>query len=225
MVRMCVEFIALAPVLRSSDGQISRDKTLIDLVCNCTDVERFKLLLKPLLWHVERHNIRLTPSNVDDLLSCIEEPLISYNYGCSDDLHISVIRLLFATAHLWLQSSFPAETAAKVRTVMNWLASSLKNGTLCSWRTRDMLCRFGDRYLGLDPMQLFLTNSSNEDTSDVDGLPDELLIFMIKDEDIRVRFTAALSCARLFSTPYIRSRDPMEVYTNIREQLCVEIDK
>lgn len=225
IVRMCVDCLALAPVLRSSEGHIAREKTLIDLVCNCNDVENFEMLMEPFLLHVERFSIRLTPSNLDALLTCIEVPLTSYNHGSSDVLHVVVIRLLHATTHIWLQNSFPTEIATKIRTVIGWLASNLKSESLCWWHTRDMLGRFWDHYLNLDPTQRFLTDPSIEEAPDSDHLPDELISFMTKDEDIRVRLTAALSCARLFSTTYIRSRDPMEVYTNIREQLCLELKK
>ncbi|EJD07243.1 uncharacterized protein FOMMEDRAFT_100399 [Fomitiporia mediterranea MF3/22] len=224
IICMCVDSIAMAPVLRSSEGQVARDKTLADVVCSSASVEKFQVIIEPFLLHVRQENIRPTPSNIDALLTYIEEPLLSYNYGCSDDLHSTVIQLLDATAHIWLQRSFPAETASKVRTVIAWLANNLRNETLCWWRTRDALCRFFDHYLSLDPLRLFLTDQTDGDALDTENLPDSLLPFMSKDEDIRVRFTAALSCARLFSTPYIRTKDQMQVYTVIREQLCRELD-
>ena len=43
-------------------------------------------------------------------------------------------------------------------------------------------------------------------------LPGSILPGIGKDDDIRVRFSAAISCARLFSTPYMESKNMEEVY-------------
>ncbi|KAL5492086.1 TEL1 [Sanghuangporus weigelae] len=224
IVEICIDSLALAPVLRS-DGQVVKDRSLVELICSCMDVEKFGIILEPFLLHVRNGNIRLSPSNVDALLTYIEEPLQSYNYKCSDSFHIVVIRLLDATASSWLQSSFPEEISTKVQAVISWLAESLREDSLCSWQTRDMLARFWNHYLELDHLQNFVSHLSDPEVALNDQLlPDKLLPSMTRDEDIRVRFTVALSCARLFSTAYIRSKDPMEVYTTIREQLCIKLD-
>ncbi|KAI5119125.1 hypothetical protein M0805_005731 [Coniferiporia weirii] len=219
----CVDIIAQIPVTQPSGGKVTRDRSLIDIVCDCDDDDRFLVVLEPVLRNVQQQHIPLTVSALDRLLMRIERPLMSYKHGRSNVLHIAAIHLLDATSYIWLQQSLSSsEPVKKIRTLIQWSATSLSENILC-WHARDALCRFLDRYLNLDPLQAFLTDWAGEEAMDPEELPDAMLPLLTKDEDVRVRLTAALSCARLFSTAYIRTKDPMEVYTNIREQLCVDL--
>lgn len=228
VVRMCIDSLALSSVLRASESAAVKDKALVELICDCEDIDRLRTILAAFLAHVQRGNIRVTHSNLDVILTCIIEPLSSYNYGRSDSFHITLYHLLDCTMPVWLHDSCPDETVELVRKVIYRIIANQKREGLCSWRTRCALARLWERYLAMDPSQQLvasITPGPKEEPLTTDDFPDKLLPGMTKDEDIRVRFTAALSCSRLFSTGYVQSKNPMEVYAHIREQLCIYIYK
>lgn len=224
IVSICIDFLVLAPALRSTDDGTVKDRALTDLICECENDEAFLQALEPFLWHTQRRNFRLSISDLDKLLTRIEGPLMSYRYGNSDLLHVTTIHLLNATSYVWIQAAPSSDTSGKVYTLVKWLSDKLKEGRFICWRTRDSLCRFLEEYIRLDPTQRFLTDEKGV-LMDGSDSPDTLIPLLLKDGDMRVRFTAARASASLFSTECIRSKDPMIVYTSVREHLCVDLSE
>lgn len=221
LVQICIQILSRAVVLQSPGRNRSNDKELIDLLCECENDEIFQALLDPFLLCVHRRDLYITPSSLDHLLTRIEGPLMSYKHGHSHRMHGLSIKLLDATSHIWLQKhSLIPDLGSKVRALFQWLASSLKEGKLRSWSTRDAFLNLCNNYLALDTHQKFLEGAEDEEL-DKNDLPDSILPLLTKDEDIRVRFNAALACSQLFSTGYIQDKDAMAVYAHIRGQLCV----
>ncbi|THH11332.1 hypothetical protein EW145_g727 [Phellinidium pouzarii] len=127
IVCTCIDTIALAPVLQFSEGEVTRDRSLIDIVCGCDNDDTFQVVLEPFLRHVQQQNIGLTIANLDKLLTRIERPMMSYRYGRSDALHIAAIHLLDATLPVWLQKlPSSAATSDMVVTIVVWLVTNLR---------------------------------------------------------------------------------------------------
>lgn len=218
VISICVDFLILAPAMRSTDTVPTKDRTLIDIICTCKEHANFLLVLDSLLTHVRLNTFSLSASDCDRLLSTIEGPLRSYQYSNSAALHHTVINLLRATMKLWIPLSESDGLYEKIRAVVAWLSRALQANKLMSWHTRDSIGRFLEEYVKQGPTQRILAD-------DDDIVEDDLIPFLTKDEDIRVRFTAARAVSCLFTTASARGKDPTEVYASIREQLCVDLSK
>ena len=226
LVWISLTLLLRSTLLQSQGGDASTDKLIIDLICGCSDDEKFIEVLVPFLWHVRQKDARLTGLSVDRILQCIEAPLMSYTHSRSNLLSMASVDLLISTIPVWLVPNPSPDLSNKIRVLVQWLIRSMKTA---DWRSRDAVARFIDCYLTSDPTQSFF----NETGDDVDeelteeDLPATHLKLLLKDDDIRVRFTAAKACARLFSTAYVRAgdlrHDPMTVYGEIREMLCTEL--
>lgn len=224
---LIVNFLAMAPVLQSSDGQSTREKFIADLVCKCDD-HKFTILGHPYLHHVQIGHVYMSSSTLNKLLDRFEGLLMSYAYSRSEPTLLLAIHVLMASTDVWLQrQSLDPELSNKVRQLCQWFSDMLRQKKMRSWRIRDCLIRFYDFYLSLDPKQSFLTREATgeEEELDPEALPDRLMPTVSADEDIRVRFTVAVSCARLQSSSYIDDKDPTQVYDNMREYLCVQLSK
>lgn len=221
---VCIDFLVLSAALPSAAVGTNASNTLVDMLCACENTDLLLLALEPFLRHVQHRNHQLPLSDLDKLLVRIEEPLMSYRYANSDALHVTIIHLLEASMAGWLPTRPTSDISGKVYTLIKWFIESLRGGKLRSWRTRDTLGRFLEQYIRLDPSQRFLTD---DDGIIMDGSEtlDSLIPFLTKDEDMRVRFTAARAVASLFSSDYAHINDPMAVYTNLREQLCIDLSK
>lgn len=225
IVWLCCDILSRAAVLQSQGGDVATDKSIIDLVCDCVDDDRFIVILTPLLWNAKRKNIRITGSIIDRILQRIEKPLMSYRHSRSTDLCLASVNLLTSTIHVWLASNTSSsELSGKIRTLVRWLIGSLKTG---DWKTRDSVVRFFDRYLILDPRQEFFLHPDEDEEVDLDSLPASLLPSILQDDDTRVRVTAAKACARLFSSTYMQTneedRDAMTIYGEVRQMLCIDL--
>lgn len=81
IVRTCLDILSRASVLQSQEEDAIVDRSIIDLICDCSDDDKLIALLDPFVWHVDRRNIRLTGTLLDRLLKRIENPLKTYQYS------------------------------------------------------------------------------------------------------------------------------------------------
>lgn len=221
IVWTCFAILSRASVLQSQEEDAIVDRSIIDLICNCSDDDKLIALLDPFVWHVERRNIRLTGPILDRLLERIENPLKTYQYSRSVNLCLASVKLLSSTIRIWLTPS-PSSSSldGKIRLLVQWLIANLKAE---DWSIRDSIVRLFDHYLMLDPDQGFFEQVDDDEES----LPATLLLSFLQDVDIRVRLTAAKACARLFSTTYVQNgdgdRDAMTVYGEVNKMLCIDL--
>ena len=214
VVTACVDAISLTSQMRLQTGESARDDLLVTIISDCDDDAVFQDLLAPFLAHVQNGDIQVTAGNLDCLLDRLEQPLMSYNHGTSDAFHALATKLLHATIHTWLRESFPKDVREKVLAVYEWLAGHLCEDRLCWWETRDAFRRLCGAYLSLDPKRRFM------DEMKVDHQPDRLLLQLVADCDIRVRFGAAVAYGHIFGSDYLEDKDPMVVYSEVRDRLC-----
>ena len=219
LISECVDTISLASHLRMEIGDPTRNDFLVKSIVDCDDDAVFQDLLVPFIAHIDQRRLRLTFGNLDSLLDRLEQPLMSYDHGTSDAFHALATRLLHATMHVWLEESLPEEVHEKVVLVYEWLAEHFINGRLCWWETRDVFRRLCSSYLVADPYERFMTGVKSE------CLPQKVLILFIEDDDTRVRFGGSEAMGHLFESEYVQTRDPMEIYSDVRDRLCTVLSK
>ena len=56
-------------------------------------------------------------------------------------------------------------------------------------------------------------------------LPQKVLILFIEDDDTRVRFGGSVAMGHLFESEYVQTRDPMKIYSDVRDRLCTVLSK
>ncbi|KAJ7612476.1 hypothetical protein DFH06DRAFT_1274623 [Mycena polygramma] len=81
-----------------------------------------------------------------------------------------------------------------------------------SWKIRDALARFYDRYLMHDPSQAAWFNPEEDEDEKAEGLPTKVLPEMNRDDDIRVRFRAGVLNAHLFAVGRSTGLRALDVY-------------
>lgn len=224
--RICVDILTMIPILQSSERQATRDKSMAELVCESIDNETFFVLMEPFICHIFMKNIYIGPSILDRLFTHLGDLLATYKFGQSETVQMLVMSLLHATVNVWSDAySAGEDVAMKARVFYRWAVDGFQKNQLRSWRTRNKMVHFLELFLHMDPREAFVTSNTDSDEFDVEDFPGRILPLFNKDCDIRVRFTAACSSARLLSTSYILGKDPMHVYGYIREQLCVVLGK
>ncbi|KAJ7442296.1 hypothetical protein FB451DRAFT_1440423 [Mycena latifolia] len=137
------------------------------------------------------------------------------------------IRFLESTLHIW--SVATGERAENVRYICSWLSSALRAGQtdrthIRSWKVRDALARFYDRYLAHDPSQAAWYNAAEDDKERAQGLPTKVLPAMNRDDDTRVRFRAAVLNSHLFAVGRSTGHDAAAVYSPISESFPRDLD-
>ncbi|KAJ7247652.1 hypothetical protein B0H12DRAFT_1124902 [Mycena haematopus] len=222
IAEVSVAFLTIIPILRSVSGELTNDKELTGLVIKCaeTPTETSILIFRIFLRHVQQKTLALSKPNFDTLLGLLGEILASYYYARSESAQMLVVEFLESTLHIWCAAN--DERAANARQLCGWLSSALKAGQdsrthIRSWKVRDALARFYDRFLMHNPSQSAWYNAEEDDEDQADGLPAKVLPEMNRDDDMRVRFRAGILNAHLFTVGRSIGRDAVEVYGSIRE--------
>ncbi|KAJ6610217.1 hypothetical protein B0H10DRAFT_2438144 [Mycena sp. CBHHK59/15] len=224
IAQVCIAFLTVIPVLQSASGEPSNDRELTDLVLTCaeTQTETALLIYSIFLSNVRQKTIALSKLNLDLLLDELKTMLISYRYARSDKAQMMVIQLLDCTLHIWAVAS-----ESTVRELCAFLPKALRAGDesrthIRSWKIRDALARLFDRYLMNDPSEASWFQES--DFADPDDrvaakqrVPTKVLPAMNRDEDIRVRFRAAVLNAHLFAVGRKTGLDAATMYKPIFE--------
>ncbi|KAJ6591557.1 hypothetical protein DFH09DRAFT_1137348 [Mycena vulgaris] len=230
IAEVSVAFLTVIPILRSVSGEPTNDKELTELILSCIDTpnETSLLIYRIFLSHVRQKILALSKVNFDLFLDQLDKNLLqSYNYGRSEVCQMITIHFLDSTMHIWTAAT--GDRAYMVRCICGWLSTALKAGQdsrthIRSWKTRDALARFYDRYLLHDPRQATWYNAEEDEASQGDGLPTIVLPAMNRDDDIRVRFRAAILNSHLFAVGRRIGLDARTVYAPIAESYPRDLD-
>jgi ataxia telangiectasia mutated family protein len=221
IAEVCVSFLAVVPILQSFSGEPTRDKELTELVLHSD--HNFHLIATLLLDKVRQQRLKLDLSDLDDFLRKIESLLMQYNYSRSEKLHLLVCRFLDSTSHLWLQDSVTdIEVGDNIRALCHWISKMLKENKIRSWKLRDHVACFFDRYLARNPTQ---EAWSRDGSVSSDSFPSALLPQLGADRDIRVRFRVAVANARLFAIARDVHHKALDLYCAIKDSLTLDLQE
>lgn len=230
IAEVSVAFLTIIPILRSVSGELTNDKELTELVINCaeTPTETSLLVFRIFLHHVKQKTLALSKSNFDTFLEQLGVILQSYYHARSENGQMLVVTFLDSTLHIWVAAT--EERAANVRGLCGWLSSALKAGQktrthIRSWKIRDALARFYDRYLIHDPGQASWYNVEEDEEGQAEGIPTKVLPQMNRDDDVRVRFRAGVLNAHLFAVGRSVGADVADVYRPIFESYPRDLDQ
>ncbi|KAJ7658097.1 hypothetical protein B0H17DRAFT_1213256 [Mycena rosella] len=223
IAEVSIAFLAVIPILQSVSGEPTSDKELTELVLSCAEDpnETSLLIYRIFLSHVRQKTLALSKNNFDALLDHLAPYLLkSYQHARSEIGQMTALHFLDSTLHIW--SVATGERAEHVRSVCAWVPKALKAGQeirthIRSWKVRDAVARFYDRYLVQDPGQTAWYDADEDDEERAEDLPNEVLPAMNRDDDIRVRFRAAVLCSHLFAVGRSTGLDAATVYGPIFE--------
>ncbi|KAG8220961.1 hypothetical protein J3R82DRAFT_2466 [Butyriboletus roseoflavus] len=203
LAEICIVFLASIPVLQCPTGQTPRDKELIKLVVECPE-EKLLLLGPPLLTVVRRRLLTLSLDVLDNLLVKCADLLRRYSHAINDQFHFLVVDLLKSSSHIWMEKEAATSVIGeRVQVLCGWISNMMEAAETkkktTSWKIRDLVACFLAGYLAEDPSQTFWP----ADYHDVEiKRPMSTLLALNVDEDIRVRFRAAVLSASLFAVDH-----------------------
>ncbi|KAG8940092.1 Serine/threonine-protein kinase tel1 [Tulasnella sp. 408] len=131
-----------------------------------------------------------------------------HEYSHSETARLLLLQLLTASMDTWIaldeeaSNADEADVATNIKQLCSWIIGLAYGEKHRSWRVRECLANFLDKYIQRDPHQRFLSISQIEgDTDDAEEVADPLpgltiLAKMTQDMDARVRFRAASANAR-----------------------------
>lgn len=233
IAEVCIAFLTIIPILRSESGEPTNDNELTELVLSSNEVpdETSLLLYQIFLRHVKEKTLALSKPNFDSFLDQLAEIFLgNYYWGRSESAQMLTVHFLDSTLPIWCAAS--GERGLKARKICGWLSTALRAGQqsrthIRSWKIRDALARFYDRYLMHDPSEASWYNADEDEDAQAEGVPSRVLQQMNTDDDIRVRFRAGVLVAHLFAVGRTNGRDVKDVYRPIFESyprdlnLCV----
>jgi ataxia telangiectasia mutated family protein len=226
---VCIAFLTVGPALQSTSGEPTRDKELTETILDCAEntPQAFFLAFPIYLEKARQGILSISVKNFDRFLNELAKLLQLYAYARSRSLQALAIQFLNSTLDIWASRQVAiGEVLDKVRDLCAWLSGALHRRKIRSWMVRDLLARFLNIYLLKDPHQwAWESHGDNESEGQDDLSPIGLLPFMNSDEDVRVRFRAAVINARLFAVARIRQSSAMEMYKTIKRHYTVDIDK
>lgn len=225
IAEVAIAFLTRIPILRSVANEPTSDKELTELLLDSTATpnETTLLIYQIYLGHVREQTLALSKLNFDTLLDQLAENLLTaYYYARSELGQMTAIRFLDSTMHIWTTAT--GERAEKVRHICAWLSSALKAGQdnrthIRSWKVRDALAMFYNRFLVQVPSQTAWYNEAEDEEDRWCGLPTQVLPKMNRDDDIRVRFRTAVLNAHLFAVGRSTNVDAAHVYDPIHKSL------
>ncbi|KZS90750.1 hypothetical protein SISNIDRAFT_518835 [Sistotremastrum niveocremeum HHB9708] len=227
---ICVKFLTDAPLLQEPNTDGTRDKLLCDTVVG-SNGPAFLILAPAFFRAIRRRSMYLSFEDIENLYDRIEDFLKSYTFSRSESMQLLAIELVDSISYVWMDPAHAmGDPGNRMRALVHWLAKLLSGGNMKSWRSRDRLVRFMDRYIGLDPSEHVWCMIAPDDDDDVDeGVegtrPSNVLPPLSDDEDTRVRFRAATACARLLCNANELGELPMKLYDRIRKLLPKDLDQ
>lgn len=218
----CITFLATTPVLRSSSADAMRDTELTKLIVDCPE-EKLLLIGNAVLGSVRRRVLSLSTNILDKILDKFEEILGWYSHCQYVPLQVLAVDLLDSTSHLWLQKSMvDTELGEHIRELCGWLSRNMMRKKFVSWKMRDFASQFLARYIAQDPSESFWPKVHRKKPVDP---PSIIIPTLNMDEDIRVRFRAAVINARLFALARFAGWNSIEMYNAIKEGLTKDLSK
>ncbi|KAG6909024.1 hypothetical protein DXG01_002297 [Tephrocybe rancida] len=217
-IDVSISFLTVGPSLQSNSGEPTRDKQLVDDVSRCAKSrpEAFLSVLPIVLSKTRQGLLSLSIPNLDILLTSLADVLTLFRYSRSSRSQSVVIQFLASTLGLWASANFAmGNTLDKIRGLCHWLSKALRKRKLRSWVVRDLFARFVDQYLIQDPTEQAwgLPEAKEDSASAEDWSPSSLLPEMGHDDDLRVRFRAAVLNARLFA--FARRTEPRRITNDV----------
>jgi hypothetical protein len=160
----------------------------------------------------------------------IESHIRNYQIARDPDFHILVMDFLRIYLKYWLGASAGEDVLSSAMQLMHHFTDLFHAGALSSWRGRVAICRLFSEYLEVDPRE-GRWQTSEEDTEDEGSgqeskqteRPSVLLPTFSRDEDTRVRFSAATICANFVATSSDREVDPASCYGVVHSELPSEL--
>lgn len=226
--KICIMFLGQGPFLQSTSGEATHDKALAELLLRSLELrsDRFLLLYPLFLQNIRLETLTVTSSNVNNLLEELSNQLQLYACSKSEWWQRFATSVLDSTLHLWISDAFSASVKSKVRQLCHWLSSTLNKGGIASWRVRDAIALFLDRYLSVDPSQSFWRETSEDNgVVDSEDFPISLLQTLVSDDDIRVRFRAAVLNVKTFAVARRVGYPEVNLYTAIYNRLEVNLSQ
>ncbi|KAG2343944.1 hypothetical protein BDR05DRAFT_883039 [Suillus weaverae] len=217
---LCITFLAVTPVLRSSSAEVLRDRELTKLIVHCP-AERLLLIGNAILGSVRRRVWSLDIDVFDALLDKFEDLLGSPTHRRNVDLQLMVVDLLDSTSHFWLQkSNAGADIGDQIRDLCGWLSHNMIKRKFISWKVRDFASQFFARYIAQDPSESFWPTIYEKKPVE---RPSTIIPILNMDQDIRVRFRAAVVNARLFTLVRFAGQNSLDMYNTIKKGLTNDL--
>jgi ataxia telangiectasia mutated family protein len=221
-MEICLRFVVNGPLLHSLSGEPTKDTEVIDavLACDVDNPEGFLIGFPLLLSDIQRGTFSLG-GNLDRCLKVLGKILTSYKYQKSERMLQVTCQLLNAILESWLNS---AEVREGVEDLLDFLLKRNLRKQARYRSERDAFIRFVEQVVIHQPHSLEWVLEEK--------LTKEVLLTMLPlglwntDNDVRVRFRAAVLNARIFHALQPLDISPSLFYTGLQQYLNqIEIEQ
>ncbi|KAI6164632.1 hypothetical protein EDD17DRAFT_1561632 [Pisolithus thermaeus] len=218
LLEACVVFLSVSPALQSPVGEVTHNKELVKVVTDCSE-EKLLILGPPLLMVIRKRLLNFNAHVLDTLLRKCADLLQRYSHAFNAHFHLLVTDLLKYTTHIWLEEKIADSTLGDhVLDLCAWISGIAKK-KVSYWRVRDSVARFMAVLLAENPSQSFWPAEDEEESV---SRPLHILLAFNADEDIRVRFRAAIKTASLFA---LREDDAARDFGTLTRFIAVDLAK
>jgi ataxia telangiectasia mutated family protein len=219
---LCITFLATTPVLRSSSADVLRDRELTKLIVHCP-ADRLLLIGNAVLRSVRRRVWSLDIVVLNALLDKLGDLLDLHSHSRNVGLQLMAVDLLDSTSHFWLQkSNADTDVGVHIRELCGWLSHNMMKRKFASWKMRDFASQFFARYIAQDPSESLWPTVYRKTPVE---RPSTIIPMLNMDQDIRVRFRAAVVNARLFTLARFAGQNSLDMYNTIKEGLTKDLSK
>ncbi|KAI6114823.1 hypothetical protein EDD16DRAFT_1801625 [Pisolithus croceorrhizus] len=185
LLEACVVFLSVSPALQSPVGEVTHNKELVKVVTDCSE-EKLLILGPPLLMVIRKRLLNFNAHVLDTLLRKCADLLQRYSHAFNAHFHLLVTDLLKYTTHIWLEEKIADSTLGDhVLDLCAWISGIAKKKSILL-----------EVLLAENPSQSFWPAEDEEESV---SRPLHILLAFNADEDIRVRFRAAIKTASLFA--------------------------
>lgn len=229
LLQTCISFLACGPYLQSPSEEATRDPELTQLILKSADDPNKFMFACPILFRFVRQKIyHSSLRTLQRCILCFGDILKQYQFSKREPVIISFLDFLHCSLGVWkAEDELAKDVHSDLRSFYQWLSGRLKKHTFRSWALRDAIAKFLGQYLTEDPTQESWLNPDDfEQPNELrDHLPTSLLPRLHSDQDIRVRFRAAVLNADLFSICHHFRQLPLDVYEYMKSFFPPHLEK
>ena len=218
---VAVSLLTSGPFLQSLSREPSRDSELVELVVRACEesVPVFTAICPALLQEARKGTLALHPHQLCTLLESIGAVLKQYVSSKSHTLRLLLLEVLHSTIDVWeSQAGRQSEVRTVVQTFLSFFAGFATNQLQSSWGLRKNLAEFMTHYLEVDPTAELWKPADQDGNILEDRLPLYLLRQMNFDDDMRVRFPAAVLSGHVMALSSKLGLDPPTAYQDFRTE-------
>lgn len=216
---ICVRVAATCVVTSSDSSQFDCPYSVFSAMTDCVGFELIYIGY-PLLDCIAAGWITLTADQADQLLQHLGETyLATYAYSQNISLRKLSLQVVMTTLPHWNDSAdgIREDVETTAHQLCEYMTSQMLQGTLRSWEVQCELSYLLDACI--KSQVSWGSSVVSEDEDGIPSRPSDLMIWLLENEDYRVRYGATLFVSRPFELGHSSGPNPVEYWRQVIQRL------